>query len=98
MTSVLESIGYVFLRLFEQTGLWFRMLWRTITWAVRPPWEIDEWFRQMVRVGVESVPVVFLTTMFTGMVFALETYNGFHRVHAENYVGSAVALAMLREG
>jgi phospholipid/cholesterol/gamma-HCH transport system permease protein len=97
MTSVLESIGYVFLRLFEQTGLWFRMLWRTITWAVRPPWEIDEWFRQMVRVGVESVPVVFLTTMFTGMVFALETYNGFHRVHAENYVGSAVALAMLRE-
>src|SRR5438094_4237405 len=97
MTSVLENIGLVFLRLFEQTGLWFRMLWRTVTWAIRPPWEFEEWLRQMVRVGVESVPVVFLTTMFTGMVFALETYNGFHRVHAENYVGSAVALAMLRE-
>ncbi|PYQ48200.1 MAG: ABC transporter permease [Acidobacteria bacterium] len=97
MTSVLENIGLVFLRLFEQTGLWFRMLWRTVTWAARPPWEFEEWLRQMVRVGVESVPVVFLTTMFTGMVFALETYNGFHRVHAENYVGSAVALAMLRE-
>jgi phospholipid/cholesterol/gamma-HCH transport system permease protein len=68
-----------------------------MVWAVRPPFEIDSWFRQMVRVGVESVPVVFLTTMFTGMVFALETYTGFHRVHAENYVGSAVALAMLRE-
>src|SRR6266478_3015770 len=97
MTRVLENIGFVFIRLFEQTGLWFRMLWRTIVWAVRPPFEVDAWFRQMVRVGVESVPVVFLTTMFTGMVFALETYTGFHRVHAENYVGSAVALAMLRE-
>ena len=97
MTRVLENIGFVFIRLFEQTGLWFRMLWRTIVWAVRPPFEVDSWFRQMVRVGVESVPVVFLTTMFTGMVFALETYTGFHRVHAENYVGSAVALAMLRE-
>ena len=97
MTSVLENVGLVFLRLFEQTGLWFRMLWRTMVWGVRPPFEIDAWFRQMVRVGVESVPVVFLTTMFTGMVFALETYTGFHRVHAENYVGSAVALAMLRE-
>jgi phospholipid/cholesterol/gamma-HCH transport system permease protein len=97
MTSVLENIGLVFLRLFEQTGLWFRMLWRTIVWAFRPPWEMQSWLRQMVRVGVESVPVVFLTTMFTGMVFALETYTGFHRVHAENYVGSAVALAMLRE-
>jgi phospholipid/cholesterol/gamma-HCH transport system permease protein len=97
MTSVFENIGLVFIRLFEQTGLWFRMLWRTMVWSVRPPFEIDAWFRQMVRVGVESVPVVFLTTMFTGMVFALETYTGFHRVHAENYVGSAVALAMLRE-
>ena len=97
MTRIFEPIGRVFLRLFEQTGLWFRMLWRTIVWAVRPPWEVQSWLRQMVRVGVESVPVVFLTTMFTGMVFALETYTGFHRVHAENYVGSAVALAMLRE-
>src|SRR5258706_13110055 len=51
----------------------------------------------MVRVGVDSLPVVFLTTMFTGMVMALQTYNGFHRVHAENFVGSVVALAMLRE-
>jgi len=35
------------------------MLWRTIVWSVRPPFDIDAWFRQMVRVGVESVPVVF---------------------------------------
>ena len=97
MTSVLESIGLIFLRLFEQTGLWFRMLWRTMAYAVQPPFEFAEWLRQMVRLGVESVPVVFLTTMFTGMVFALETYSGFHRVHAENFVGSAVALSMLRE-
>src|SRR5712692_4407820 len=97
MTNVLENIGLVFLRLFEQTGLWFRMLWRTLVWTFRPPFEGGEWLRQMVRVGVDSIAVVFLTTMFTGMVFALETYNGFHRVHAENFVGSAVALAMLRE-
>ena len=97
MIRFLEGIGYVFLRLFEQTGLWFRMLWRTMVWTTRPPFEIGEWLRQMVRLGVESVPVVFLTTMFTGMVFALETYSGFHRVHAESFVGSAVALSMLRE-
>jgi len=97
MISILEKIGLVFLRVFEQTGLWFRMLWRTMSWSVQPPFEVGEWLRQMVRVGVDSVPVVFLTTMFTGMVMALQMYNGFHRVHAENFVGSAVALAMLRE-
>jgi phospholipid/cholesterol/gamma-HCH transport system permease protein len=95
--NLLERIGRVFIRLFEQTGLWFRMLWRTIVWTFRPPFEGGEWLRQMVRVGVDSIPVVFLTTMFTGMVMALQTYNGFHRVHAENFVGSVVALAMLRE-
>jgi phospholipid/cholesterol/gamma-HCH transport system permease protein len=93
----LERIGRVFIRLFEETGLWFRMLWRTILWTFRPPFAGGEWLRQMVRVGVDSIPVVFLTTMFTGMVMALQTYNGFHRVHAENFVGSVVALAMLRE-
>src|ERR1700736_2062008 len=97
MISILERIGLVFLSLFEQTGLWFRMLLRTIIWLGQPPFEVGEWLRQMVRVGVDSVPVVFLTTMFTGMVMALQMYNGFHRVHAEDFVGSAVALAMLRE-
>ena len=95
--NILERIGRVFIRLFEETGLWFRMLWRTVLWTFRPPFDGGEWLRQMVRVGVDSVPVVFLTTMFTGMVMALQTYNGFHRVHAENFVGSVVALAMLRE-
>lgn len=95
--KVFDAIGRVFLRVFEQTGLWFDALWRTITWTFRPPFDITEWFRQMVRLGVNSIPVVFLTTMFTGMVLALQTYNGFQRVHAEQFVGSVVALAMLRE-
>jgi phospholipid/cholesterol/gamma-HCH transport system permease protein len=97
MSALFDRIGRVFIRLFEQTGLWFGMLWRTIIYAFRPPFEGKEWLRQMVRMGVDSVPVVFLTAMFTGMVLALQTYNGFQRVHAENFVGSVVALAMLRE-
>jgi phospholipid/cholesterol/gamma-HCH transport system permease protein len=97
MTSLFDRIGRVFIRLFEQTGLWFGMLWRTIVYVFKPPFEGKEWLRQMVRLGVDSVPVVFLTAMFTGMVLALQTYNGFQRVHAENFVGSVVALAMLRE-
>jgi len=97
MTAVLDRIGLAFIRLFEQTGIWFRMLWRTITWTIRPPFEVGEWLRQMVRLGVDSIPVVFLTAMFTGMVLALQTYIGFSRVHAQDFVGSVVALAMLRE-
>ena len=95
--AVLDRIGLVFLGVFEQTGVWFRMLGRTVTWAFRRPFEVREWLKQMVRVGTDSIPVVVLTSMFTGMVLALQTYIGFRRVHAENFVGSVVALAMLRE-
>ena len=97
MIRVFEAIGVFFLRVFEEAGLWFQMLWQTMAWAVRPPFALLEWFRQMVRVGTDSIPVVVLTTLFTGMVMALQTFNGFQRVHAENFVGSVVALAMVRE-
>jgi phospholipid/cholesterol/gamma-HCH transport system permease protein len=95
--AVLDRIGLMFLGVFEQTGVWFRMLGRTVTWTFRRPFEGREWLKQMVRVGTDSIPVVVLTSMFTGMVLALQTYIGFRRVHAENFVGSVVALAMLRE-
>jgi phospholipid/cholesterol/gamma-HCH transport system permease protein len=97
MNTLFDRIGRTFIRLSEQTGLWFDALWRTIAWMFRPPYDVGEWFRQMVRVGVDSIPVVFLTTMFTGMVMSLQVHQGFARVHAEQFVASVVALAMLRE-
>lgn len=97
MMTILDRIGKTFIRLFEQTGLWFDALWRTFAWMFRRPFDVREWFKQMVRVGVDSIPVVFLTTMFTGMVLSLQTFTGFQRVHAEQFVASVVALAMLRE-
>jgi phospholipid/cholesterol/gamma-HCH transport system permease protein len=97
MITILDRIGRRFISFFEQTGVWFDALWRTIVWAFRRPFDVREWFRQMVRLGVDSIPVVFLTTMFTGMVLALQTFAGFQRVHAEQFVASVVSLAMLRE-
>jgi phospholipid/cholesterol/gamma-HCH transport system permease protein len=93
----LEAIGRAVLRLFEEFGRFFQMLGRTAAWAIRPPYDVPEHFRQMVRVGFDSIPVVFLTTLFTGMVMALQTFNGFARFHAESLVGSVVALSLTRE-
>ncbi|HEY6064653.1 MAG TPA: ABC transporter permease, partial [Thermoanaerobaculia bacterium] len=92
-----ESIGTVVLRVMEEFGRVFQTLGRVVGWAVRPPYDVPELFRQMVRVGVDSVPVVFLTTLFTGMVMALQTVEGFARFHAESLVGSVVALSLTRE-
>ena len=95
--KVLEWIGRALLRVLEELGRFFQMLGQTAVWTVRPPYDVTEHFRQMVRVGVDSIPVVFLTTLFTGMVMALQTFHGFQRFHAEGFVGSVVALSLTRE-
>ena len=92
-----EAIGRTLLGVFEEFGRVFQTLGRVFGWAVRPPYDVPELFRQMVRVGVDSVPVVFLTTLFTGAVMALQTVQGFQRFHAESLVGSVVALSLTRE-
>ena len=97
MKVVLEAIGRGVLRLFEGVGRFFELLGRTLRGLVLPPYEIALTARQIVRVGVDSVPVVFLTALFTGGVLALQTFKGFQRFHAEGYIGSVVALSMLRE-
>jgi phospholipid/cholesterol/gamma-HCH transport system permease protein len=63
---LLEALGSRILRLFEELGRFFQMISSAFAWSVRPPWDVKELIRQMARVGVDSVPVVFLTTLFTG--------------------------------
>ena len=82
---------------FEELGRFFIIMAQALFFIPRRPFDVREWFRQMVRVGWDSIPVIFLTCMFTGMVLALQTYQGFERFHAEGFVGSVVALSLTRE-
>ena len=63
----------------------------------KPPFEIRNIIGQMLEVGVNSVPVVLITAIATGMVLALHMYTGFNRFGAEGLVGTVVALSITRE-
>jgi phospholipid/cholesterol/gamma-HCH transport system permease protein len=93
----LEVLGAFVLSLFEGAGLLAERTFETAVALFRPPFEGRGLAKQIVRVGVDSLPVVFLTSLFTGGVLALQTFKGFQRFHAEAYIGSVVALSMLRE-
>jgi phospholipid/cholesterol/gamma-HCH transport system permease protein len=82
---------------FEEMGRFVEIVGRVFAWTPRPPYDWRELFRQMVKVGVNSMPVVLLTAMFTGMVLALQTFSVLSRFNAESFVGSLVALSMVRE-
>ena len=84
-------------RFFEEIGRFFQMVGRVLAWTPRPPYDLRELGKQMVRVGFDSLPVVLLTAMFTGMVLALETFTVLLRFNAESFVGSLVGLSMVRE-
>ncbi|HEX2645377.1 MAG TPA: ABC transporter permease, partial [Thermoanaerobaculia bacterium] len=82
---------------FEEIGRFFLLVGRIFAWTPRPPYDWRELLRQMTKVGVDSFPVVALTTLFTGMVLALQTFTVLRRFNAESFVGSLVALSMIRE-
>ena len=82
---------------FLDMGRFVQLVGRVFAWTPRRPYDVRELLRQMVRVGFNSIPVVFLTTLFTGGVMALQTFTVLRRINAESFVGSGVALSMVRE-
>ncbi len=80
-----------------EVGRFFIVLWRVFAWTPRRPYDLRQLLRQMVRVGVDSVPVILLTALFTGAVLALQSYSVLVRFNAESFVGSLVGLSLVLE-
>ncbi|MBI2071162.1 MAG: ABC transporter permease [Elusimicrobia bacterium] len=60
--------------------------------------DIDLFLAQASRIGVDSLPVVGITSLFVGMVLALQTGYSFKNVFNEPmYVGTVVSFSMLKE-
>ena len=62
-----------------------------------PPFYLRLLGRQFVDIGFYSLPVVGLTTIFAGMVIALQSYSGFARFGAESAIASVVLISVTRE-
>jgi len=92
-----ERFGAVLMRPLGLAGGLILMFWSTLRLTFSPPYNVRNFLRQMVEVGVNSLPVVLITAAFTGAVLALQSYIGFKRFGAEGLVGSVVALSMTRE-
>jgi len=62
----------------------------------KPP-KLEHFIRQLSYIGAETLPVVLVTSFFSGGVIVVETYSTFHRFNAEYLLGAVVALSMARE-
>ncbi|TVR01666.1 MAG: ABC transporter permease [Desulfovibrionales bacterium] len=97
MTQLVSALGSVALTISRDAGRIILLLMEALGWLFRPPWRWRLFFKQLEFIGVNSVFVVALTSLFTGMVLALQTYYAFRMFSAETLVGATVALSMARE-
>jgi phospholipid/cholesterol/gamma-HCH transport system permease protein len=85
------------LDLLDAIGTLVMLTGRTLLWMVRPPYRFGQLLGAMEFIGVQSVFIVSLTGVFSGMVLALQTTNSLRQFNAEGVVGSVVAISMTRE-
>lgn len=90
-------VGFITLSVAERLGIFTLFIAKAAKIAFTTKLKIAKTLAQMERVGVESLSIVVLTGTFTGMVLALQSYIGFHRVGGEQFIGPVVALGMIRE-
>ena len=95
--SVLATIGAFFLRFFAATGRLAAFIGQTLLALIRPPFYLRIIGQQMLHIGYYSLPVVALTSFFTGGALAIQIYYGGNQFNSEAIVSSIVALGMTRE-
>jgi phospholipid/cholesterol/gamma-HCH transport system permease protein len=80
-----------------ETGELGLLTGRAFLAMITPPYEIGLWVRQMEQIGVRSLGVAGITTIFTGMVLALQTALSLPALGVKYYIGSVVAKSLVRE-
>jgi phospholipid/cholesterol/gamma-HCH transport system permease protein len=70
---------------------------QTFYWLFIPPFKKERIFEQCKKAGMDSLPIVSLIAFFIGVIMALQTAYQMQRLGAEMYIGSIVALSMVRE-
>lgn len=70
---------------------------RSFVAMLTPPYETRTWIREMDQIGVRSLGVAGVTTIFTGMVLALQTAYSLPAIGVKYYLGAVVAKSLVRE-
>jgi len=95
--KLLSAIGRATLGLLAAIGRIAMFAGQTLGHMVRGPFYLRELAIAFLNIGWLSLPVVGLTSLFTGGALALQIYAGGARFNAEAVVPQIVAIGMVRE-
>ncbi len=95
--NLFQMIGAGILVFFKKAGALFSFIGRALYHSVVAPYFTAQLWRQLLNIGYYSLPIVGMTTLFTGMVLALQSHTGFSRFNAEGAIAGVVVLSITRE-
>ena len=95
--KIVCSIGRFFISQFQSVGKIVVFFLTSFYWCIRPPFYFKQTYKQILDIGFFSLPVVGLTTFFSGMVLALQTFSGFQNFNNEDTIAKIVLTSILKE-
>jgi len=97
LNSALERLGTHVLRFLDQAGDFAVVSGRAFRAIFRRPFDGASLMYQFQAVGVNSIPVIMLTSLAVSMVFAVQLTHGFKQFQAEALASQVNGLAIVRE-
>ena len=97
MINIINLIGKLSLNIFENLGRITLFFFMSFYWLFKKPFYFKQFLSQIVDIAFYSLPVVGLTTFFSGMVLALQTFSGFDNFNDESTISKIVLTSILRE-
>jgi len=94
---MIDDIGKWIIGTLEEVGDITILSAQTLFYSVRGTFKFKDLLAQMVRVGVDSLPVAVVTAAFVGMVFAVQIASEFVKFGAGSVVGAVMGIAVARE-
>ena len=73
------------------------LVWETWSLAFRPPLQLRLLVHQLFLIGVNSISVVLISGLFTGMVLATQGYYQLIQLSAEGTLGKFVTVSVVKE-
>jgi phospholipid/cholesterol/gamma-HCH transport system permease protein len=97
MENPVFQVGRRSLNLVQEAGGMLIFLLESLALTFVPPFRFRRLLQEIYNIGVRSIPIVILTSAFTGMVTALQGYYTLRQYGSEGALGSVVALSLIRE-
>jgi len=95
--SPIARLGDATLRLVGDMGAMFLFFVESFGRIFRSWGQFPKTVRQIYFIGVKSVSVITLISLFTGMVIGLQMYYALAKFGADGFLGAAVSLSLVRE-